>query len=98
VQTSLMSTQDQTEDREPDDGEDVDQEPEDATSAGGDTEPEPEPGPPAEDAKIEAITERIEKARTQAEEAGVLVDEDEETYVESGVTEEEDDQTITPPG
>jgi hypothetical protein len=54
--------------------------------------------PPTEDERIEQLTDRIEKARTQAEEAGVLVDDDAEEYVDSGVTEEEDDQTITPPG
>ena len=98
MQTQIMSTQEQTEDREPDgDEETADEQPEDANGA---TEPESEaePEPPAEDARIEALTERIDKARTQAEDAGVLVDEDEETFAESGVTEEEDDQTIAPPG
>jgi hypothetical protein len=68
VQTQPMSTQEQTEDREPD------------------------------DRRIDQISERIDKARTQAEDTGVLVDEDEETFVESGATEEADDQTIAPPG
>jgi hypothetical protein len=59
---------------------------------------EEEDRPPTEDERLEQLTDRIEKARTQAEEAGVLVDDDAEEYVESGATEEEDDQTITPPG
>jgi hypothetical protein len=54
--------------------------------------------PPTDEERLEQLTERIEKARTQAEEAGVLTDDDAEEYVESGATEEEDDQTITPPG
>ncbi len=54
--------------------------------------------PPTEDERLEQITERIDKARAQAEDAGVLEDEDDEEYVESGATETEDDQTITPPG
>lgn len=54
--------------------------------------------PPTEDERIEQLTDRIEKARTQAEEAGVLVDDDANEYVDSGAPEEEDDQTITPPG
>lgn len=86
MQTGSMSTQEETEDRGPD---------EDQEAAAT---PASEPEPPAEDARLEEITERIEKARTQAEEAGVLVDEDEKTFVESGTTEEEDDQTIAPPG
>jgi hypothetical protein len=89
VQTSRMSTQDQTEDTPPDDDEEAVDQPEDAT---------PTAEAESEDARIDGITERIEKARTQAEEAGVLVDEDEETFVESGTTEEDDDQTIAPPG
>lgn len=57
-----------------------------------------EPSPVSEEERIGQITERIDKARSKAEEAGVLVDEDEEEYVDSGATEEDDDQTIAPPG
>jgi hypothetical protein len=98
VQTQMMSTQEQTEDRGPDEDEEtVDEQSEDAT-AESESAPERQLEAPAEDARIEAVTERIDKARTQAEETGVLVDEDEETFVESGATEEADDQTIAPPG
>jgi len=51
-----------------------------------------------DESRIDQITERIDKARSMAEDNGVLVDEDEETFAESGATEEEDDQTIAPPG
>lgn len=57
-----------------------------------------EPSPVSEEERVGQITERIDKARSKAEEAGVLVDEDEEEYVDSGATEEDDDQTIAPPG
>jgi len=53
---------------------------------------------PTDDERLEQLTERIDKARDRAEEAGVLVDTDEAKYADSGATEEEDDQTITPPG
>lgn len=52
---------------------------------------------PDED-RLDQLTEQIDKARSTAEDAGVLVDEDEETFAESGAKEEEDDQTIAPPG
>ncbi len=80
-----MSSQEQPEDQQPDDDEKAEAEKPD------------DDAPPTEDERLEQITERIDKARTKAEDAGVLEDEDQE-YVESGVTEEEDDQTITPPG
>ncbi len=51
-----------------------------------------------EEERIAELTEHIDKARSQAEEAGVLVDTDEEHYADSGATGPEDDQTITPPG
>lgn len=55
---------------------------------------------PSEDERLEEIGERIDAARKKAEDAGVIVDEDEneETFADSGATEEEDDQTIAPPG
>jgi hypothetical protein len=69
------------------------------TPGGGDeSDDADEHRPPTQDERLEQVTERIEKARAQAEEAGVLEDNEEEEYVESGATEEEDDQTITPPG
>jgi len=55
-----------------------------------------EAGP--DDERIARIGERIDKARSQAEDAGVLVDEDEGHFADSGVTDDEDDQTIAPPG
>ena len=58
-------------------------------------EPGADPQKPLED-----IDERIDKARAKAEEAGILEDAEQERYVESGTgeAEEEDDQTIAPPG
>jgi hypothetical protein len=55
-------------------------------------------GPKKEDDPLERITERIDKARAQAEDAGVIDDTEEEYFAESGATEVEDDQTIAPPG
>lgn len=51
--------------------------------------------------QLEQIDEKIDKARSRAEDAGVLVDEqveDEEEFADSGAEPEEDDQTIAPPG
>jgi hypothetical protein len=48
--------------------------------------------------RIARVAERIDKARSQAQDAGVLVEEDEEHFADSGATETEDDQTIAPPG
>ena len=142
VQNPSMSSQEQPEDRQPDDQPEAAESgtTQDATPADGVVEvaevdgataPEPaEPDPdavtddssdigadadadaevdpgaraesdgarPTEDERLEQLTERIDKARDRAEEAGVLVDTDEAKYADSGVTEEEDDQTITPPG
>ncbi|MGI8984528.1 MAG: hypothetical protein ACR2HM_08365 [Acidimicrobiales bacterium] len=53
---------------------------------------------PTQDERIDAVTERIDKARTQAAETGLFGHGDGDEYVESGATEEEDDQTIVPPG
>ena len=55
-------------------------------------------GPKKEDDPLAQITERIDKARAQAEDAGVIDDTEEEYFAESGATEVEDDQTIAPPG
>lgn len=54
--------------------------------------------PKPDDDPLERITERIDKARAQAEDAGVIDDTEEEYFAESGATEVEDDQTIAPPG
>lgn len=49
--------------------------------------------------RLDQLDEHIGKARSRAEDAGVLTDPDEETFAESGtVGEELDDQTIAPPG
>jgi len=49
--------------------------------------------------RLDQLDERIDKARSKAEDAGVLVDPDEETFAESGtVGSDQDDQTIAPPG
>ncbi len=53
---------------------------------------------PASDAeRFEQLDQRIESARKTAEDADVLIDPDEPRYVESGETQDADDQTITPP-
>ena len=51
----------------------------------------------SEDPRVDAVEEKIEKARQDAEDAGILEDPDEQHYYESGA-EGDDDQTITPPG
>jgi len=51
-----------------------------------------------DEGRLAELGERIDKARSKAEDAGVLVDEDEEHFVDSGATEADDDQTIAPPG
>lgn len=109
MQNSSMSSQEQPEDRQPEDQPEAaeTETTQDAVPADGaamdDAAPDAAEGdgddaPPTEDERIEAITERIDKARAQAEEAGVLVDTDEARYADSGATEDDDDQTITPPG
>lgn len=93
MQNPSMSDQEQPEDHQSDDGQ-----PDDGPSEPDNGPSEPDDGP-REEERIEQITERIHKARAQAEEAGVLDDaEDQEKFAESGATEEEDDQTIAPPG
>ena len=63
-----------------------------------DQQPHDEPdSEPTDDERLEQLSERIDKTRADAEEAGVIDDADQE-YVDSGTTEEADDQTITPPG
>lgn len=99
-----MSSQEQPEDQQPDDengeaekpdtGEPEADKPETGEAEADEAEADK---PPTEDERLEQVTDRIEKARTGAEDAGVIEEEDQE-YVESGATEEEDDQTITPPG
>lgn len=51
--------------------------------------------------QLEQIEEDIDKARSGAEDAGILVDEKlehEEEFADSGADPEDDDQTIAPPG
>jgi len=49
--------------------------------------------------RLDQLDDRIDKARSTAEDAGILVDPDEERYADSGtVGEDQDDQTIVPPG
>jgi hypothetical protein len=89
-----MSSQEEPEDQPP-----ADETAEEEAPAGAEAVDDSDgDAPPTDDERIEQLTERIEKARTRAEDAGVIEDTDEEDYVESGATEEEDDQTITPPG
>jgi len=96
-----MSSQEQPQDRPPEDPPEAAESGATEDAAAGtnaDDEAEADDVPPTEDERLEQLTERIDKARDRAEEAGVLVDTDEGTYADSGATEEEDDQTITPPG
>lgn len=108
-----MSSQEEPEDQPPAD-ETAEDEPSAGAEAGDTEQPEerrPEApddddsdddagddAPPTDEERIDRITERIDKARTKAEEAGILEDTADGEYVESGATEEDDDQNITPPG
>ncbi|MDQ2826495.1 MAG: hypothetical protein M3Y04_06015 [Actinomycetota bacterium] len=89
-----MSSQDQPQDQQVDAEEPEDLADEHQPGDAGETKGKDEP----DDERIAHITERIDKARGQAEDAGVLIDPDEEHYADSGNTETEDDQTIVPPG
>jgi hypothetical protein len=52
-----------------------------------------------DDSRLDAIEDHIDKARKDAEDAGILEDPDEQRYYESGEEgRAEDDQTIVPPG
>jgi hypothetical protein len=51
-----------------------------------------------DDDRLDDLGERIDEARRTAEDADVLVDEDEPTFADSGEHPSEDDQTIAPPG
>ena len=52
-----------------------------------------------DDDRLDDLGERIDEARRTAEDADVLVDEDEPTFADSGDRGSgEDDQTIAPPG
>jgi hypothetical protein len=85
-----MSSQQQPEDQSADDQEEGDG----PDGAGSD-----EPEKPSEDERIEELTEHIEKARAQAEDAGVLgAPDEEEEFADNRATPSEDDQTIAPPG
>jgi hypothetical protein len=111
VQTHFMSTQEQPDDSQPDDSQADDQpdaaepeavEPEVATDGEADEGDEgggdEESSAPSGDERIEKLTEHIDEVRAAAEEAGVIDNPEEEEFVDSGATEQEDDQTIAPPG
>jgi hypothetical protein len=52
-----------------------------------------------EDPRLDAVQDQIDKARKDAEDAGLLDDPEEPKFHESGVIgPEQDDQTIAPPG
>lgn len=52
-----------------------------------------------EDERLEKVGEKIEQARREAEDAGILDDPDEPKYYESGdLGKDQDDQEIAPPG
>ena len=52
----------------------------------------------ADDERLDEVQEQIDRAREEAEDAGILDDPDEPTYYESGERSDIDDQTIAPPG
>ncbi|HEX2047528.1 MAG TPA: hypothetical protein VHF27_07175 [Acidimicrobiales bacterium] len=116
-----MSSQEQPEENQADDEATsdgaADAQADDGQAEGGsdaDDSREDEQKPPTEDERLEQLDDRIGKARSQAEEAGILEGEDatadderkepetddhgEREFAESGATEQEDDQTIAPPG
>ena len=100
MQNARMS--EQTDDQPPEDedkaGDEEEQAGEDAAGEGG----KGRGGDTPEDERLAEVAEHIDKARTRAEDAGVLVEEeeeeDEEEYADSGADPSEDDQTIAPPG
>ncbi len=109
VQNPSMSSQDQSQDQPSDDAQRQpaagepqaaeEQATEEQAAAGAPGPPTPRKGDDGpEEERIAAVSERIDKARSQAEDAGLLVDTDEERYADSGITPSDDDQTIVPPG
>lgn len=68
----------------------------DAEERGASSAPKADHDPDAD--RIAEVAERIDKARSHAQDAGVLIDEGEETFADSGATKSGDDQTIAPPG
>ena len=53
----------------------------------------------ASDERLDQLDEQIGEARRNAEDAGVIDDPDEPKFVDSGTQgDEDDDQTIAPPG
>jgi hypothetical protein len=53
----------------------------------------------ADDERTERVQDEIDHARRSAEDAGLLDDEDEPRFADSGtIGQEEDDQQIAPPG
>ena len=52
-----------------------------------------------DDSRLEQVEKQIAEARKDAEDAGILEDPEEPKFYESGeIGEEQDDQTIVPPG
>jgi hypothetical protein len=52
-----------------------------------------------DDERLEQVDEEIARARTEAEEAGILLDPDEPRFADSGtIAPDVDDQQIAPPG
>lgn len=58
---------------------------------------QPELDPEKEQERLDDLGRRIDKTRAEVD-ADDPSTEDEPTFAESGATEEEDDQTIAPPG
>jgi hypothetical protein len=103
VQNAFMSSQDQAGDDQPHDEQPDDEQPAAEQPDAGQPDDErpagdrPDDEQP-QDERIAEVAEHIDKARSQAEDAGILVDPDAETFADSGTTDSQDDQTIAPPG
>jgi hypothetical protein len=53
----------------------------------------------SDDARLDEVQRKIDEAREAAEDDGILIEDDEPRYYESGsIKPELDDQAITPPG
>ncbi len=58
---------------------------------------QPDLDPDKEQERLDDLGQRIERTRAEVDDEDSATP-DERTFVESGATEEEDDQTIAPPG
>lgn len=92
-----QAADDQASDEQPSDEQAPDEQAShDAEGRGVSSAPRADHDPDAD--RIAEVADHIDKARSHAQDAGVLIDEDEETFADSGATKGADDQTIAPPG